>query len=205
MSPPGRPKGKYRSAQHEGTPVSLRALLAAMALAASGSSHALNLAGNGEWVAFDVDELSAVSGGLEWIDIGDGTALTLQFNIDAGYFGVLTVVDSGFAGDRFRVVNGDTVLGETSAAGSSFPDSLGLDFDAALADSRYSRNQFVLAAGSYGITGTLVESVLLDGLPLNATVGGARLEVSLVPEPATWATLALGLGLLGAAVRRRPS
>ena len=26
MSPPGRPKGEYRSAKHEGTPVSLRAV-----------------------------------------------------------------------------------------------------------------------------------------------------------------------------------
>jgi PEP-CTERM motif len=184
--------------------MTLRALLAALALAASGSSHALNLAGDGQWLAFDVDELSAVSGGLEWIDLGaGGTSLTLEFSIDAGFFGVLTVVDGGFAGDRFRVFNGDTALGETSAAGSSYPDSLGLDFDAALADSRYSRNQFVLAAGTYGITGALVESVTLDGLPLNATVGGVRLEVSPVPEPATWATLALGLGLMGARLRRR--
>jgi len=186
--------------------MTVRALLAACALVATASSHAVNLAGDGQWLAFDVDELSAVSGGLEWIDVGDGgTPLTLEFTIDAGFFGVMTVVDAGFAGDRFRVFNGASVLGETSPAQGSYPDSLGLDFDGALADSRYSRSQFVFGAGTYGITGALVESVTLDGLPLNATVGGVRLEVSPVPEPATWATLVLGLGALGASLRRRQS
>ncbi len=36
MSPPGRPKGEYRSAQHEGTPVSLRAFVDGIAFWAPG-------------------------------------------------------------------------------------------------------------------------------------------------------------------------
>ena len=39
--------------------------------------------------------------------------------------------------------------------------------------------------------------------PLNATLGGLRLTVSPVPEPATAATLLIGLGLLLGALRRR--
>jgi hypothetical protein len=45
--------------------------------------------------------------------------------------------------------------------------------------------------------------VAIDGFALNATVGGLRLAVSPVPEPATGASLLAGLVLLGAVLRRR--
>jgi hypothetical protein len=121
--------------------MSLRTALsaAALALAAALPAHAVALAADGQWTPFDVDELTSASAGLEWIDIADGSPLGFEFTIDAGFVGTLTVVDAGFAGDRFEVFNGAVSLGGTSAATASYPDSLGLDFDAALADADYSR------------------------------------------------------------------
>src|SRR5262245_39117929 len=79
------------------------------------NAHAAILDPNGTWQAFDVSDILAISGGKEWIDITDGTALSFTFTVAPGKTGILTVVDTGFAGDTFRVFNGITVLGATSA------------------------------------------------------------------------------------------
>lgn len=182
----------------------LRTFIAGAALAALAwpAAQAAALPGDGSWVAFDVDALSAASGGLEWIDIGTGAALSFDFAIAAGAVGTLTVVDAGFAGDRFQVYDGNALLGATSAAQDSFPDSLGLDFDAALADARYSRGSWTLGPGTYSISGLLLDSVVVDGVPLDATVGGIRLSVSPIPEPAPLTMLVAGLALVAFARRR---
>lgn len=176
---------------------------AVLGLAAISNLQAASLNADGQWAPFDVDELSAISGGLEWIDLSSGNALSYSFSIAAGYLGKLTVVDAAFSGDRFRISNGSAVLGETSLPVNSYPDSIGLDFDAALADSRYSSATFTLGAGSHDISGVLIGSALADGMVLNATVGAVRLSVTPVPEPATVATLLAGLALLSVALRRR--
>ncbi|MDP0941742.1 PEP-CTERM sorting domain-containing protein, partial [Klebsiella quasipneumoniae] len=64
---------------------------------------------------------------------------------------------------------------------------------------------FILQAGNHSISGSLLQSVLVDvgAGPLNATVGALKLEVSAVPEPATLVSLLAGLGLIGLVVRRR--
>jgi hypothetical protein len=184
----------------------LNSLLAVLALAALAAppAQALVLAADGQWSAFDVDDQMAASGDLEWIDIfDDGAALGFDFSIAAGYVGSLTVVDGGFAGDRFLVTDGASILlGKTSTPGSSMPDSVGLDFDAALADPRYSSASFALGAGSHSISGYLIRSATFAGVPLNATVGAVRLTVSAVPEPSVALTLLAGLGLI-AVVRAR--
>jgi PEP-CTERM motif len=181
-----------------------RPLLAACLLALSAPSFAVSLVADGQWNTFDVDELSAASTGLEWIDLfNGGTALSFDFDIAAGYQGTLTVVDGGFAGDRFEVRNGGLLLGVTSAAVSQIDVNVGLDFDAALADSAYSRASYTLAAGSHSVSGWLSQSALFEGLPLNATVGALRLEVSAVPEPSALAMLLAGVGVLGFVARRR--
>jgi PEP-CTERM motif len=180
-----------------------RPLLAACLLALSAPSFAVPLVADGQWNIFDVDELSAASGDLGWIDIFNGGApLSFEFDIAAGYFGTLTVVDGGFAGDRFTVKDGDTTLGMTSTSVSNTDVNIGLDFDAALADTAYSRASFTLAAGSHSIKGWLSQSALFDGAPLNATVGALRLEVSAVPEPSALAMLLAGVGVLGFVARR---
>ncbi len=173
---------------------------AALAVAFLGAAQAttVNLPTNGTWAEFDVDHVEF--GTPNWIDIADGSDLSFAFTVPVGLIGALTVVDAGFAGDRFEVFANAASLGFTSAAINSYPTSIGLDFDAALADSNYSRTVFTLAAGDYLITGRLSLSALDDlDAPIDASVGG--LNVMLVPEPATYLMLLAGLGLL--TIRRR--
>ncbi len=175
----------------------------ALAAAFGSTAHAATLAADGQWATFDV--AIDLSGNLGWIDIADGMPLAFSFTIAEGSFGTLTVVDGGFAGDRFEVSNGPAqVLGTTSAAVNSYPANIFLDFDAAMANLGYSRGVFTLASGSYTVSGRLITSALDDmQAALNSTVGGIRLEVSPIPEPATVASMLAGLGLLAGALRRR--
>lgn len=181
----------------------IRKLLAGVALATAflGAAQAttINLATNGSWAVFDVDVLS--SGTQSWIDTSNFSPLSFSFVVPTGLTGVLTVVDGGFAGDRFEVFANGASLGFTGAAVNNFPASVGQDFDAALADPKYSRAVFSLAPGAYLLAGRLSQSALDDlDVPFDASVGG--LNVTLVPEPATWLSLLAGLGLLGAWRRR---
>lgn len=175
---------------------------AAAACLGARPAHAASLSADGQWAAFDV--AFDLSGHLGWIDIADGSALSFTFTVPNGSLGRLTVVDGGFAGDRFTVTrSGGAALGDTSVSVGSYPASVGLDFDAALADSRYSRGVFSLGAGVYSVSGRLIASALGgDGSALNSTVGGINLTLSPVPEPATAALLLGGLGLVAAALRR---
>jgi len=182
-----------------------RSLLAALALAAGAAqATTVPVTGDGSWYTFDVDSFLATSTGVEWIDITDGSTLTFSFTVPAGFTATLTVVDAGFAGDRFNLFNGATLLGNTSAVpvgDFASAANVGLDFNAALANADFSRATFTLNPGSYAIGGSLTQSVTFGGSPLNATAGG--LSVTLVPEPATVLSLLAGLGVIGAAVRRR--
>ncbi len=151
------------------------------------------------WHTFDVDPITAASGGLEWIDITDGSALDFTINLTAPT--LVTIVDGGYSGDRFQVFDKGVSLGLTSAAPNSYPNHVGLNFDAALA-SGYSTASFLLGAGSHDLTGLLFQSAL-DGSnqPLNATVGGLRLEP--VPLPGAALLFLSGGGLLSFFGRRR--
>ena len=176
-------------------------LLAAVLMSALyGQAQASTLVADGAWNAFDVDELSSVSTGLEWIDL-DGNALSFDFTLSGSAY--LKVVDAGFAGDRFNVYdNGTLLLGETSAAFNTYPASVGVDFDAAYASSLYSHGLFLLGAGSHTITGLLSQSALDgDSNPFNATVGAVSLTA--VPVPAAAWLYLTGTALMGFISRRR--
>ena len=88
---------------------------------ASAQAAAVPLAADGAWSAFNVNELDALSLGVEWISNDNtlspefGTPLFFDFTIAAGFTGTLTVVDAGFAGDAFVVTDHGVVLGSTSA------------------------------------------------------------------------------------------
>jgi hypothetical protein len=187
------------------------ASVAVLAAAGFVNAQAATLASNGTWQSFDVSGgifgLS-LSGGNEWIDINDGSPLRFTFTIGSGQVGLLTVVDTAFAGDTFNVFNGASLLGATTAVPVGIYDPFAtatVDPDLALANSSFSRGIFTLGAGGYNITGVLNQSVLesVGGAPLNSTSGNIRLTVAPIPEPETYAMLLAGLGLLGVAARRR--
>ncbi len=189
---------------------------AVLALAAFASlavpAHATDLAiiGDNAWHGFAIDSLLAApspeSVNLGWIT-ETGDSLHFTFIVGSGMVGLLTVLDTGFAGDTFNVSNFGASLGLTSSVPVQSFDfaAPGVDdFSLALADTSFSRGTFTLAPGSYSIGGFLAHSLLLDDAPLNATSGGVRLGIAApVPEPETLPLLLAGLAATGAIVRRR--
>ena len=181
-------------------------IAAALALAAISPVQAAALPSDGTWAGFAVDaNLGPFSFG--WVDdFNNNAPLSFSITIAAGHVGTLTVVDTGFSGDRFNVYNGAALLGSTGAAvnaDSSESANAIVDYDAALAKTDFSRGTFTLGAGSHVISGVMFASTTDAFGPLNATIGGIKLTVSPVPEPATYATLLIGLGLLLGTLRRR--
>ena len=110
--------------------------------------------------------------------------------------GVLTVLDLFLSVDQFQIFDSTLgLLGLTSTPTDGA--GCGSDFTCSLADARYSRGIFNLAAGTYSISGIQV-----------AGIGGAGafiVQTSAVPLPAALPLLALGLGGLAAIRRRRKS
>jgi hypothetical protein len=175
-----------------------------LALCAAGVAHATitPLAVPGQWYDFTVDDLAAQSGGVDWIDYTDGSALSFTFSITAPT--QLRVVDAGIAGDTFNVtVNGISQLTSAVPVVAYSPTAVVVtDFDAAWANPSFSRGSWLLTApGSYTVTGVLAQSVSNGGAPLNSTIGAVMLAA--VPEPGTWALLLAGLAVLGVTARRR--
>jgi hypothetical protein len=162
------------------------------------SAHAetINITQQNTWYQFDVDEF--VDDQLRWIAL-DGSLLSFSLSLAAPAW--VTVVDAGFGGDSYSIFDNGNLIGLTSAGANTYPGSVVLDFDAALANSSYGYATFLLGAGTHVITGALAQSALADGFPLNASVGGIKV-VSEVPLPATGLLMLLGTGALGALGRR---
>lgn len=195
---------------HRRAPLML-ALGASAAIALSAHAADVALPADNAWKAFTVDSLLAPASpptlNLGWIGEA-GNPLRFSFVIGSGFLGTLTVLDTGYPGDRFRVTNFGGLLGLTSPVPVQSFDPAAVaveDFAGALADPHFSRATFAFGAGSYSIGGSLEQSLLLDGVPLNATSGGVRLSIAPVPEPSSFALLLTGFAAVGAFVRRRRS
>ncbi len=183
------------------------ALTAAAVIAAPAHATTVALAADGSWSEFDVDAGFGPTFGNAWIDnqvggslVGDGSRLDFTFTIAAGSVGTLTVVDGALAGDTFTITNFGNAIGTTSSVAVDSGDVVG-SFDEALADAAFSRGAFTLGAGSYSISGTLLQSVFAPDP--GVTSGGLRLSVSAVPEPANAALLLGGLAAVALLARRR--
>jgi len=153
------------------------------------------------WHAFDVSDVLSADMGLNWFDIGSATgeALSFTINVAAGQAVQLTVVDAGYAGDRFEVFDNGNSIGLTSLVPE---DGAGLNanlsFDFALSNASFSRGYFILGEGLHTITGSLFQSSLDSP---NNTVGG--LSVAAVPLPASLLLLFSGGGFMSLFARRR--
>jgi hypothetical protein len=84
-------------------------------------AEASTLVADGAWNAFDVDSSVSNSGNLEWIDL-EGNPLSFDFTLSKSAY--LTIVDGGFAGDRFNVYDNGVLLDQTSVASNTYPASL---------------------------------------------------------------------------------
>lgn len=176
---------------------------AVLALGAALPAHAttVSLAPDSTWHAFDVSDVLSADQGLGWFDINSLTGEALEFTIDVptGQGIMLTVADAGFAGDRFEIFDNGISLGQTSAVPADGAGAdVGLNFDAALANTSFSRGFFFLGAGSHSITGLLSQSAI-DAI--NSTVGA--ISATPVPLPASLLLLFSSGGFMSLFARRR--
>ncbi len=137
------------------------------------------VAPNSGWVTFSF-------GGVGSSFSGEPFTFTLTHG------GKLTVTDAFNDGDRFEIFDFGSSLGLTSVPTATGVD-IGNDYDLGAVDPRYSTGMWMLGAGSYSITGIMIDS------PYGG--GGGALRVDQVPLPA--AGLMLLTGLAGIAGLRR--
>jgi hypothetical protein len=170
-----------------------RSLVAAAVAALSLNAHAgIVVPTDGSWAEFDFDAQGSSLYDLATLDTG--------FTFDLSQAGILRVLDAGFSGDRYEIFANGVSLGLTSIPVAQNVGEEPL-FDTAELwnDTRFSRGEWYLGAGSYTLTGiaTLV--------PEGAGYGYLSVtNVATVDEPPLPVLLAT-LGLVGAIFGRRQS
>jgi hypothetical protein len=170
---------------------SVFALGTALALALSAPASAATLAVGDGWTLFG---FGATNSSIYDVATGDAT-----YDFTLTQAALLDVTDAFDFGDTFSFSNFGVKFADTGAFDS-------IDYtnnpDIAFAGTSYSKGSFLLSAGTYSISGIATAS------PSGA--GGSFIRLSAVPtaavpEPATWGMMILGFGLIGGAMRRRPT
>ncbi|MDP3855373.1 MAG: FxDxF family PEP-CTERM protein [Phenylobacterium sp.] len=161
----------------------LGALLAAAAsIAFAAPASAAVLIADTGWQSDQIDGIDTPSEQSAWTFTVSGTAL-------------FRITDAFVTGDVFSLYDGATLLAKTTFTTTAEPiDSFG---GTAWSDTSYSRLSYLVGPGSYSFT---ITGDGAGGVPAGF---GVRLDTSAVPEPATWAMMITGFGLVGGAMRRR--
>jgi len=124
-----------------------------------GGTTGLSPFGGGNYAAARADEVGVVTitPGAGWHSFGFAevdSAWNTAFLLTLSAPGVVTIVDAGCSGDQFFLDG----FGATSAAVFELGRCVAGDFDAAMADSSFSRTTLHLSAGAYLITGLVTRS-----------------------------------------------
>lgn len=192
---------------------SLVAAAVALAAVAAQAATVVPVTQDGSWNAFTVDALStSAANALNWIDVdyssAAGDADTLSFTFTVTDKAILRVVDLYSAGDTFNVAISSAAGTQLLSTSAVTPRDLGdavLPFANSAAEAwgnvDFSQLQIVLGAGTYTVTGSLLQSVTDGGFALNSTAGS--LSVTAVPEPTSLALVLAAAGVVGLVSRRR--
>lgn len=171
--------------------MSVRKLLAGAAIVGSlfaANAQAATLVVDGGWSKFYFG-----GPGSSIYEPGTGD---LSYDFVLGDAATLKVTDAFDSGDVFQIFDNGVSLFTTGAFDLGGPTSS--DADTAFAGTTYSHGFIVLSAGSHSITGIATASPTgSGGSYIELTKGGA------VPEPATWAMMIAGFGMVGCMARRR--
>lgn len=192
---------------------SLVAAAVALSAVAAQAATVVPVTQDGSWNAFTVDALStSAANALNWIDVdyssAAGDADTLSFTFTVTDKAILRVVDLYSAGDTFNVAISSAAGTQLLSTSAVTPRDLGdavLPFANSAAEAwgnvDFSQLQIVLGAGTYTVTGSLLQSVTDGGFALNSTAGS--LSVTAVPEPTSLALVLAAAGVVGLVSRRR--
>ena len=183
-----------------------RALLALLLLSGAGAA----LAGPTYHVTVDSTDYTG-TGTIDFlfsafVQSADATAFLNNFTGDYTGQGEATGEVGGDLGTGLLLGTRDgfSAFAQTLNLGNRF--SFDLRFDTGASDEAvaFSVGLFSDTLGQYlGATGTLVAIDLIPGEPALVVADAALARVSEVPEPATMASLALGLALMGSTLRAR--
>ena len=133
------------------------------------------------------------------VSLGQGSSYTLQLNKSADYFGFYLLALS--SGNKMEFFNGNTsvlTLGYNDLLSHLTPDYNGSPYPGQTGSEYFAFLNFNFTDGD-SYNKIVFSNSGTDGFESdNHTIG-----INAVPEPATWAMLILGFGLVGVAARRR--
>jgi len=109
---------------------------------------------------------------------------------------ILSVTDAFNDGDIF-ILSGDINAVTSFYAGNVTDIQAAGSFGPAWLNAAYSKVAVNVGPGTYSFS---ITGLGEGGIPAGL---GVRLDMAAIPEPATWAMLIVGFGLVGAAARRR--